>query len=175
MGVVAISYNIFMTGGIYIMVSFGTAFKRFWRGYVNLSGRATRAEYWWNGLWLGIVAIVAIVILLASGMNLAFMADRSAEAIVRNLGAMAGFIGVFLFFLIFTAVIYLPALALWIRRLRDTGLSLPVVLAIEVGFAFISGMAANGNMFWIILTIFTLIAEFVLSVLPTDIFKKGTK
>lgn len=28
-------------------VSFGEAFKRFWKNYANFSGRATRSEYWW--------------------------------------------------------------------------------------------------------------------------------
>lgn len=43
-------------------VSFGEAFKRFWKNYANFSGRATRSEYWWWVLANFLITSVAALI-----------------------------------------------------------------------------------------------------------------
>lgn len=43
-------------------VSFGEAFKRFWKNYANFSGRATRSEYWWWFLANFLITSVAALI-----------------------------------------------------------------------------------------------------------------
>lgn len=40
---------------------FGAAVRRFWRGYVVFSGRASRSEFWWAFLFVSIIGIVAQV------------------------------------------------------------------------------------------------------------------
>lgn len=47
-------------------VSFGEAFKRFWKNYANFSGRATRSEYWWWTLANFLITIVVCLIPFAA-------------------------------------------------------------------------------------------------------------
>lgn len=39
-------------------VTFGQAFKDYFRGYVDFKGRTTRAGYWWMTLVLSILALI---------------------------------------------------------------------------------------------------------------------
>ncbi len=46
-------------------VTFGQAFKDYFRGYVDFKGRTTRAGYWWMTLVLSILALIFILSLSA--------------------------------------------------------------------------------------------------------------
>lgn len=46
-------------------VTFGQAFKDYFRGYVDFKGRTTRAGYWWMTLVLSILALIFILPLSA--------------------------------------------------------------------------------------------------------------
>lgn len=41
---------------------FGTAIKRFFKNYVNFTGRASRCEYWWAYLFNGIIGLIGSII-----------------------------------------------------------------------------------------------------------------
>ena len=85
------------------------AYKNFFKGYVDFAGRSTRSDYWW--VWLGNI-ILYIPFFLTYG---------NALANSRNEGALItlGFIAIIYF--IFGLALFLPSLALMVRRLRDAG------------------------------------------------------
>ena len=82
------------------------AYKNFWKGYLNFSGRSTRPEFWW--VWL-----LNMVIFLPAYYSL-FTGVESDKAI-RN-------IAVFSMCIILFIVEFVPLLALIVRRLRDVGI-----------------------------------------------------
>ena len=81
------------------MVGFGEAISRGLRNYFNFSGRATRAEYWWWGLFIVPAGIVL--------------------AVVDTLtGTMGMLVGMWVVQMVELAVL-VPSLALGARRLHD--------------------------------------------------------
>lgn len=93
--------------------TFGDAIGRFWRKYVNFSGRASRREYWWTYLFLAIGYLIALTLiyvpLIVTSVN-----NEQPNAIFA--------IGVFLFCAWFLGTI-VPWLALEARRLHDGNFS----------------------------------------------------
>ena len=85
------------------------AYKSFFKGYVDFAGRSTRSEYWW--VWLGNM-ILYIPFFSAYGNALANSRNESA---LITLGFTA------IIYFIFGLAIFLPSLALTVRRLRDAG------------------------------------------------------
>ncbi|MBC6498066.1 ribose-5-phosphate isomerase A [Weissella confusa] len=56
------------------------AFINFWKGYVNFTGRSTRAEFWWMRLWSTIIFfvwLILFVIALVSDSSLISKVDKS--------------------------------------------------------------------------------------------------
>ena len=99
------------------------AYKSFFKGYVDFAGRSTRSEYWW--VWLGNM-ILYIPFFLSYGNALANSRNESALITL-------GFIAIIYF--IFGLAIFLPSLALMVRRLRDAGFhwALIFILFIPLG------------------------------------------
>ena len=85
------------------------AYKSFFKGYVDFAGRSSRADYWW--IWL-VNIILSIPFYMAYG---AAMANPDSEAALMTLGLL-----VFVY-IIFGLAVFLPGLALTVRRLRDAG------------------------------------------------------
>lgn len=85
------------------------AYKNFFKGYVDFAGRSTRSDYWWVCLGNFILYIPF------------FLTYGNALANSRNEGALItlGFIAIIYF--IFGLALFLPSLALMVRRLRDAG------------------------------------------------------
>ena len=100
------------------------AYKNFFKGYVDFAGRSTRSDYWW--VWLGNF-ILYIPFFLTYG---------NALANSRNEGALItlGFIAIIYF--IFGLALFLPSLALMVRRLRDAGFhwALIFILFVPLGY-----------------------------------------
>lgn len=67
--------------------------------YATFSGRATRAEYWWWVLFVGLVAAVLALLAIVPGIGILFV----VLLWIFNLGVL------------------IPMLAVSIRRLRDGG------------------------------------------------------
>lgn len=103
------------------------AYKNFFKGYVDFAGRSTRSDYWW--VFLGNM-ILCIPFYLAYG---------NALANSRNEGALItlGFIAIIYF--IFGLALFLPSLALMVRRLRDAGFHWALIF---VGFVPFVGSIA---------------------------------
>ena len=85
------------------------AYKNFFKGYVDFTGRSTRSEYWW--IWLG------NMILLVPFYSVYF----KALANPRNEAALMALGGIAIIYMIFGLALILPMLALTVRRLRDAG------------------------------------------------------
>ena len=82
------------------------AYKNFWKGYLNFSGRSTRPEFWW--IWL-----LNMVIFLPAYYSL-FTGLEFDNPIIN--------IAVFSMYIILLLVEFVPLLALIVRRLRDVGI-----------------------------------------------------
>ena len=90
-------------------MSFGEAVKSFWSNYSTFKGRSRRAEYWWIQLFL------VLTNLAVAAIDLALM-DGDVDRFIANGGG--GIVG-----LVWILVTIVPALAVLVRRLHDTGKS----------------------------------------------------
>lgn len=106
------------------MVTFSNAIRDFYSKYVDFSGRANRAQYWW----------VMLYILIVEGVCSAFMGS-SGEGFWYNL--WYGVLG------LFGLINILPGLGLAVRRLHDTGRG--------GGWIFINLIPLIGNIWFLIL------------------------
>ena len=98
------------------------AIKNFFKGYVDFSGRSSRADYWW--IWLANI-ILSIPFYMLYG---AAMANPDSDAALMTLGLF-----VFIY-LIFGLAVLLPGLALTVRRLRDAGFHWALIFVAFVPF-----------------------------------------
>ena len=94
------------------------AYKNFFKGYAEFTGRSTRPDYWW--VWLGnfILSIPFWVIYIYTVYLSAVMdsvSDSASEAAFMVLGLVV------IIYAIFYLAILVPTLALSVRRLRDAG------------------------------------------------------
>ncbi|WP_415274588.1 DUF805 domain-containing protein [Aquiluna sp. Uisw_065] len=90
-------------------MSFAEAVKSFWSRYTMFKGRSRRSEYWFIQLFL------IITNLAAAAIDLALMGGDVDRFIANGGGGILG--------LIWILVTILPALAVLVRRLHDTGRS----------------------------------------------------
>ena len=107
-------------------VGMGEAFKRFWRNYVNFSGRSNRGEYWWAVLAPILLSIVVSIV------NMALFGVGSEMQPLSALLSLATL---------------LPSLSLAVRRLHDidrTGWWILAPLGLVVlGFLFLIPMMSQ--------------------------------
>jgi uncharacterized membrane protein YhaH (DUF805 family) len=126
-------------------VGFGQAIKLFFKNYAVFSGRASRSEYWWVQLFLGLLYIVWTVLFLVAGGAATMAADSdpygTTSGTTTGLGVGAVFI-IIIGVLMYLAVI-VPSLAISWRRLHDTDKS--------GGFYFLSFIPWVGGIILIIL------------------------
>ena len=96
------------------------AYKNFFKGYVDFAGRSTRSDYWW--VWLG------NMILLVPFYSVYFKALASP----RNEAALMALGGIAIIYMIFGIALFLPGLALTVRRLRDAGFHWALIFIIFI-------------------------------------------
>ena len=96
------------------------AYKNFFKGYVDFTGRSTRSEYWW--IWLGNMILYIPF----------FFAYGNAIANPRNESALVALGGIAIIYMIFGLVLFLPGLALTVRRLRDAGFHWALIFVIFI-------------------------------------------
>ena len=96
------------------------AYKNFFKGYVDFTGRSTRSEYWW--IWL------TNMILLVPFYSAYF----KALANPRNETALMALGGIAIIYMIFGLALILPMLALTVRRLRDAGFHWALIFVIFI-------------------------------------------
>ena len=88
------------------------AYKKFWKGYVDFTGRSTPSDYWF--------AYLAYVFIFFAY----YLLDAVFERMVSATGSMDVFTISVILLLIFFAygiATVLPGLAITVRRLRDAG------------------------------------------------------
>ena len=96
------------------------AYKNFFKGYVDFTGRSTRSEYWW--IWL------TNMILLVPFYSAYF----KVLANPRNEAALVALGGIAIIYMIFGLALMLPMLALTVRRLRDAGFHWALIFVIFI-------------------------------------------
>lgn len=96
------------------------AYKNFFKGYVDFTGRSTRSEYWW--IWLGNMILYIPF----------FFAYGNAIANPRNETALMALGGIAIIYMIFGIALFLPGLALTVRRLRDAGFHWALIFVIFI-------------------------------------------
>jgi uncharacterized membrane protein YhaH (DUF805 family) len=115
-------------------VSFGQAFKDFFKGYVDFLGRSTRAGYWWMQLLLG--ALFAVFYIWLVVLLVLVFTQHPDES------SFLSFLPLILFVLIAGLGLILPTVALQVRRYRDVGLRGRGALVLLV-FNFLTGILRN--------------------------------
>ncbi len=96
-------------------MDFSTSVKHVFNNYATFTGRATRSEYWWFQLFEIIVQIVLAII----GFVLGGMFASGGAAAALGLGYTIGNVLSW----IFSIAIIVPSLAVFCRRMHDTGRS----------------------------------------------------
>lgn len=112
--------------------TFSQAVGRFFRNYVNFEGRASRSEYWWVALALGLAAIIPSIlyvtgIIMASVSSYRSGAGTGAGLLLLSLGGI-------LFFALWAGT-FLPWLAVTWRRLHDSDLPGPMYFLSFIPYA----------------------------------------
>jgi len=90
-------------------MNFTAAIRSFWSRFADFKGRSRRSEYWYVQVFL------VVTNLAVAGIDLALM-DGDVDRFIANGGG--GIVG-----LIWIIATIVPALAVLIRRLHDTGKS----------------------------------------------------
>lgn len=116
-------------------ITFGMAFKLFWRNYVNFTGRSRRSEYWYMVLWHLIFMVPTIVIGVISIFVIIMGIVTEVEAITAMgivlLLLMIGYV------LLYGIATFIPNLALQVRRFHDTDRSMVIpIVASALGVTF---------------------------------------
>jgi len=88
-------------------MTFGQSLSSFWKNYANFKGRARRSEYWYIQLFLVVTNLAAAVIDF-------WLLEGDVERFIANGGG--GIVG-----LVWILATIVPALAVLVRRLHDTG------------------------------------------------------
>lgn len=114
------------------MMNFGEAIKYGFRNYANYRGVVDRATFWWWFLfYVLVVAGVQLVNLVVVGGD-PYSVGAPASAITSLLGLAP-------------LVVYMPTLALTVRRMRDVGLN-PLLLLISLApfIVLVAGAVIGG-------------------------------
>lgn len=86
------------------------AYKKYWMGYVDFTGRSSRSDYWLAVLANTIVTIILFSIVI---VVIVFDSPDSPYHVILNL--------LYLLAMVYFFATYIPSIALQVRRLRDAG------------------------------------------------------
>ena len=86
------------------------AYKKYWMGYFDFTGRSSRSDYWLAVLANTIVTIILFTVII---VVIVFDSPGSDYHVILNL--LYGLAMVYFF------ATYIPSIALQVRRLRDAG------------------------------------------------------
>jgi uncharacterized membrane protein YhaH (DUF805 family) len=105
--------------------SFSTAVKRFFQKYATFSGRASRSEYWWAALFNGAITTVLYIMAMV-------MAFAGADPATGEPGA--GFFLPLILMSLYGLAVFIPGIAVSVRRLHDANFSGFMYLLVLVPF-----------------------------------------
>ena len=86
------------------------AYKKYWMGYFDFTGRSSRSDY-----WLAVLASTIVTIILFTVVIVAIVFDSPGSHYHIILKLLYGLAMVYFF------ANYIPSIALQVRRLRDAG------------------------------------------------------
>ena len=101
------------------------AYKKYWMGYVDFTGRSSRSDYWLAVLANTIVTIILFSIVI---VVIVFDSPNSHYHIIFEL--------LYLLAMVYFFANYIPSIALQVRRLRDAGYHWALIF---LRFAFVIG------------------------------------
>jgi uncharacterized membrane protein YhaH (DUF805 family) len=141
--------------------------------YAEFSGRSRRMEYWMFQLFLMLVYVAIIVLMMAVGGGALMSGGGDPNAILAAGGAVM-ILGALYF--LFALAMFIPALAVAVRRLHDTNRSGWWLLAPLAGYVVMFLGAAIGDSVGGILAIVGTIAVLGLGLtLIVFMFLEGTR
>lgn len=115
------------------------AYKNFFKGFLDFTGRSTRPDFWWVWLMNNVFCIPLYIIYFQMILNDGKEVDPISGVAILSL------------YIILFMVLFIPSLALKVRRLRDAGLhwafiffELIPLLAILSGFIFLPVLSLEG-------------------------------
>lgn len=86
------------------------AYKKYWMGYVDFTGRSTRSDYWLAVLANTIVSIILFTVII---VVIVFDSPGSDYHVILNL--------LYLLVMTYFPASFIPSISLQVRRLRDAG------------------------------------------------------
>lgn len=101
------------------------AYKKYWMGYFDFTGRSSRSDYWLVVLANTIVTIILFSILI---VVIVFDSPDSPYHVILTL--------LYLLVMTYFPASFIPSIALQVRRLRDTGYHWALIF---LRFAFVIG------------------------------------
>lgn len=101
------------------------AYKKYWMGYVDFTGRSSRSDYWLAVLANTIVTIILFSILI---VVIVFDSPDSPYHIILNI--------LYLLVMTYFPASFIPSIAIQVRRLRDAGYHWALIF---LRFAFVIG------------------------------------
>ena len=96
--------------------SFGQAVSRFFKKYATFSGRASRSEYWWVVLFLGLANAVFSILFTVTGGS--YAPDATGMVHVEGVSLL-----IVVLWGIFGLAVLIPHIAVTVRRLHDGNFS----------------------------------------------------
>ncbi|MGL9915216.1 hypothetical protein IGI95_002650 [Enterococcus sp. DIV0784] len=156
-------------------VSFGRAFKDFFIGYIDFKGRTTRAGYWWMTLILTILSFIPIIffVYLAIGSAMSISGGANESDVFTSI--LGSFIIPLMILVIAWLALFLPSLAMAVRRYRDAGLrgrGFLVLWVISIASSYTEATSVlqhnNGSALFIFLAYAIGLLFFILTVLPAN-------
>ncbi len=124
------------------------AYKNFFKGFLDFTGRSTRSDFWWVWLMNNVFCIPLYIIYFQMALKDAGGTDPILGVAILSL------------YIILFMVLFIPRLALKVRRLRDAGLhwafiffELIPLLAILSGFIFLPVLSLEGVILLILLAL----------------------
>ena len=101
------------------------AYKKYWMGYVDFTGRSSRSDYWLVVLANTIVGIILFSIVI---VVIVFDSPDSPYHIILNI--------LYLLVMTYFPASFIPSISLQVRRLRDAGYHWALIF---LRFAFVIG------------------------------------
>ena len=86
------------------------AYKNFFKGFLDFTGRSTRSDFWWVWLMNNVFCIPLYIIYFQMILNDGKEVDPISGVAILSL------------YIILFMVLFIPSLALKVRRLRDAGI-----------------------------------------------------
>ena len=96
------------------------AYKNFFKGYAEFTGRSTRSDYWW--VWLGnFILSIPFWIIYFYTVFLSIVMVSIDDSVSEATFMVLDLVVIIYIYAIFYLAILVPTLALSVRRLRDAG------------------------------------------------------